>query len=125
MLVTDDRVARFVSQQLGYALCPPFVCLGIERDGEVVAGAILNHFEGADVHLTAAGKGWTRAFLRALGTYVFDQLGCERMTAVTRQDAVVALATRLGMQVEGRLRNHFGAGHDGIVLGVLREEYRY
>lgn len=99
--------------------------MGIERDGEVVAGVLFNHFEGADVHATAAGTGWTRAFLRAVGRYVFDQLGCERVTTITRSPEVVELARRLGAQVEGRMRSHFGPGQDGIVLGVLREDYRY
>lgn len=125
MIVADERVARFVSEKLGYGLCPPFTAVGIERDGEIVAGAVFNHYEGADVHVTVAGKGWTKGFLRAVGTYVFDQLGCERMTAITGCEDVAMFARRLGGRVEGRLRSHFGAGHDGIVLGVLREEYRY
>lgn len=125
MIVSDERVARFVSDKLGVAFCPPYVTLGIERDGEIAAGCLLNHFEGADIHVSAAGKGWTRAFLRAVGSYVFDQLGCERMTAVTRNDDVVFMSPRLGFRVEGRLRNHFGAGQDGVVLGVLRDEWRF
>jgi RimJ/RimL family protein N-acetyltransferase len=125
MIIGGEAVARFVSDKLQFGLCPPYTALGIERDGEIVAGALLNNFEGASVHLTAAGAGWTRAFLKALGEYVFDQLGCERITAITRQDDVAMLARRLGFRVEGRLRSHFGAGHDGIVLGVLRDEWKY
>lgn len=125
MIVADERVARFVSEQLGFGLCPPYAAIGIERDGEIVAGVLLNHFEGADLHATVAGKGWTKGLLRAIGSYVFDQLGCERITAVTRCEDVAAIGRRLGGQVEGRMRSHFGAGHDGIVLGILRSEYRY
>lgn len=125
MIVAGEEVARFVSDQLGFGLCPPYVAFGIERDGEIVAGVLLNHFEGADIHATVAGKGWTRKLLQATGEYIFDHLGCERVTAITRCDDVVDYARRLGGQIEGRLRNHFGAGHDGIVLGILREEWRY
>lgn len=125
MIVSGEHVARFVSDRLGFGLCPPYVAIGIERDGEVIAGCLFNHFEGADIHATVAGRGWTRAFLRAIGNYVFDQLGCERITAVTRCDEVARIAQRLGGQVEGRMRSHFGAGHDGIVLGILRDEWRY
>lgn len=118
-------MARFVSEDLGFGLCPPYAAIGIERDGKIVAGVLLNHFEGADVHVTAAGKGWTRAFFRALGDYVFNQLGCERMTAVTEQQSVARYAERLGCRREGVMRSHFGHERDGIVLGVLRAEWPF
>lgn len=99
--------------------------MGIEQDGTIVAGVIYNHWEGSDIHLTVAGKGWTRAFLQAVGEYVFDTLGCERMTFITEQPDVEQLACRLGGQVEGRMRNHYGAGRDGVIIGVLRCEYKW
>lgn len=101
------------------------MAVGIEKRGEVVAGALFNHFEGADVHVTIAGKGWTPSFVRAVGTYVYDQLGCERMTAVTACERVARYAERLGGKVEGRLRSHFGPGKDGILVGILRGEWKY
>ena len=125
-IITGEPVARFVSDQLGFGLCPPYTALGIATDeGDIIAGVIFNNFEGADVHITVAGKGWTRAFMRAVGDYVFGQLQCERMTITTEQPAVAMLGTRLGGQIEGRLRNHFGPGKDGLVVGVLKDEYRW
>lgn len=125
MIVADERVARFVSEQLGFGLCPPYSCAGIERDGEIVGGVIFNGFEGCAINVTVAGSGWTRGFLHQVGHYVFSQLGCERITAVTECENVVRLTKRLGGQIEGRMRAHFGAGRDGIVLGILREEYKF
>lgn len=125
MIVADERVAQFVSDKIGAALVPPFTAMGIERNGEITAGVVFNCFEGADVHFTAAGKGWTKEFMRAVGDYVFRQLGCLRMTATTEQESVISLARKLGGQVEGRMRNHFGVGRDGIIIGVLAEEYRF
>lgn len=125
MIVDDQRVARFISERLGVAFCPPFYAIGTERHGEIINGALFNVFENSDVHISAAGTGWTRRFLVTLGDYVFNQLGCERMTAVTRSDDVAALCRRVGGKVEGVLRSHFGAGHDGIVIGCLRSEYRF
>lgn len=125
MIVASEDVAKFVSERLSIALCPPYAVLGIEREGQVKCGVVLNHFEGADVHITAAGRGWTRGFMAAIGDYVYNQLGCERMTFVTRSEEVARLAEKLGGVREGLLRSHFGAGHDGIIIGVLREEYRY
>jgi len=125
MIVADDRVLRFVSEQLDTSFCPPFTTLGIERDGEIIAGCIFNVFESQDLHVSVAGHGWDRSFFRAVGAYVFDQLGYIRMTALTESPEVVRLAERLGGQIEGCLRNHFGPGRDGIIVGILKEEYRF
>jgi hypothetical protein len=125
VIVTDERVGQFVSRELGVSFCPPFTMAGIERDGEIVAGVIFNQFDGRDVHVTIAGTGWTPGFIKAVGRYVFDQLGCLRITATTRYPEVVDYAVRLGGKVEGRLRDYYGEGEDATIIGVLRREWRY
>lgn len=125
MIVTDERVSAFIAERLGYSPCPPFTVMGIERNGGIVGACLFNCFEGADVHVSAAGIGWTLPFMRALGDYVYRQLGCERMTLTTADESVARYAERLGGKREGLLRSHFGKGRDGIVIGVLRDEYLY
>lgn len=125
MIITDERVAIFVSETIGVAFVPPFTAMGIERGGEIIAGVIFNCFEGADLHVSVAGHGWTRQFFKAVGQYVFGQLGYLRMTAITEHPEIVRLGERLGGQVEGMLRNHFGPGRNGFIVGILKEEYRF
>lgn len=124
-IVIDDSVARFVAETCNLVLCPPFTAMGIERDGEIVAGIVFNGFTRHDVHVTVAGRGFTRGFVACVGRYVFRQLGCLRMTIETEQDAVIDYAKRLGAQTEGRKRNHFGKGRHAIVLGILREDWKF
>ena len=125
MVVTDERVARFVSDRVGQGFVPPYTCLGTERDGEIINGVIFNCFEGADVHVSIAGRGWTKGFLADVGHYVFGVLRCERITVQTEQPAIVRIAERLGGQVEGLKRNHFGKGRDAFIVGILSSEYRF
>lgn len=125
MIATDERVARFLSERLGTALCPPYSLMGIERDGEIVAGVLFNQFEGANVHVSIAGSGWGRDFIKAVGRYVYDQLGCLRMTITTEQPAVIDYAVRLGGEVEGLMRDHFGEGRDAWIIGILRKDWRF
>jgi len=125
LIVTDERAARFVAQQLGFSPCPPYSVMGIERDGAIIGAVLFNQFEGASVHVSAAGKGWTLPFMRALGEYVYRQLACERMTLTTEYEDVARYAERLGGKREGVLRSHFGKGRDAIVIGVLKDEYLY
>lgn len=125
MIVADERVARFVSERLNFALCPPYSVVGMERDGKIIAGVLINHFEGHDCHISVAGTGWTRSFLEAVGEYVFEGLGCLRMTFITEQPHVISLAERLGGKIEGCMRDHFGECRDGIIIGCLRNEWKY
>lgn len=125
MIVTDERVSAFVSSMVGKSFVAPFTAMGIERDGEIIGGVVFNVFEGADLHVTVAGSGFNRGFLAEVGDYVFQQLGCERMSILTEQPRIVRSAERLGGQLEGLLRNHFGRGRDGFIVGILRDDWKY
>ena len=124
-IITDERVAFFVSQQLGVAFCPPLTCLGTERNGKVINGIIFNQFEGPNVHMSAAGKCWSLGFVRAVGEYVYTQLSCIRMTVTTESPDVVDYALRLGGALEGVMRDYYGEGRDAYLVGVLRDEWRF
>lgn len=121
----DGRIAQFVAEKIGSVFYPPFVSMGIERDGEIIAGVVFNHYERHDIHVTIAGHGWTKGFLNAVGDYLFRTMKVCRATAITASPEVVKLGVRLGGQVEGTLRSHFGHGKDATVIGVLRDEYRF
>ncbi|WP_051528528.1 GNAT family N-acetyltransferase [Asaia astilbis] len=99
--------------------------MGLERNGEIIAAFLFNIYTGPDIHVTIAGSGWTRRFLREMGQYLFEQLKVERFTAITENQSVVDIVKRVGGRKEGLLRNHFGPDRDGILLGVLKNEYRY
>lgn len=123
--MTDDRVARFVGAHINAIIYPPFTCMGIERDGQIIGGVVFNCFTGHDLEVTVAGTGWTRGFFKAVGEYVFRQLGCIRMQITTEQEAIARVSERMGGRREGVLRDKFGRGRDGIVIGVLEQEYRF
>ncbi|CDZ50418.1 GNAT family N-acetyltransferase [Neorhizobium galegae] len=124
-IVTDARVADFVSRLVNKPFVPPFTAMGVERDGEVVGGAVFNVFEGADIHVSVAGRGFSREFLTSVGDYVFRQLACERMTVITEQPSVVRIAEKLGGEIEGLIRNHFGRDRDAILVGILKDDWKY
>lgn len=126
MIITDERVARYVGERCSTVIYPPYTAMGLEKDGRIVAGVVFNCFTGHDIAVTVAGEqgAFTRSFIRAVGQYVFAQIGCLRMSITTEQPNVVELAKRLGAQVEGVKRNHFGAGRDGFLLGLLKEDWK-
>lgn len=127
MIVTDSRVVHYVAMRCQTAFVPPFTAMGIESDGQIVAGAIFNIFTGFDIEVTVAGepRAFTRAFIREVGRYVFETAGCLRMSITTEQPHIIEIAMRLGSQKEGRKRNLYGEGRDGILLGLLKEDWRF
>lgn len=122
---SEEQVIRFVSENLGIGVFPPFTAMGMERDGQVTAGVVFNCFTGSNIEVTVAGHGWTRSFLREVGEYVFRQIGCIRMTFTTEQEAVARLAERLGGKREGEKRDFYGPGRNGLIIGILKSEYRF
>jgi RimJ/RimL family protein N-acetyltransferase len=125
IIVTDSRVAELVTRLTGKVFAPPFTCMGIEKDGEVVGGALFNVYEGTDIHVSIAGKGFSRGFMADVGDYCFNQLKCYRITSVTEDPKVVRIAERLGGKIEGCLRDHFGPSRDGFIVGILKNDYRF
>lgn len=127
-IVTDDRVARYVAAKNKGHIAPPYTSLGVERDGQIVAGAVFRNYTGPDVDVTVVGdcvSAFTPKFIRAIGRYVFMQMGCLRLSMVTTQPRVIALALRLGAKVEGVKRNGFGQGEDATMLGVLSHDWKF
>lgn len=125
MIVTDERVSRFVGERCGVVVAPPFTTMGIERNGRISAGVIFNYYTGNDIYVTVAGGPFNRGFITAVGKYVFEQVGCLRMTIQTEQPKIIDISKRLGAKVEGVKRNYFGKGRDATVLGILREDWGY
>lgn len=124
MIVTDARVMAFAEERLGESFSPPGSCMGLERDGKIVAAAVFTFFTGPNIDVSVAGSGWTRGFAREVGRYVFCQLGCLRMTVRTEQTDVVRYAVRLGGRIEGVLRDFFGPGRDAVLVGILRRDWK-
>lgn len=121
--VRGQGVVDFVFRHFGEKPIPPYVGLGTEIDGEIVNGVVLNVWTGNDAHVTLAGKKFSKGFLAVVGHYAYQSLGCIRLTAITEQVSIVRYAERLGGEVEGLLRNQFGPGRDGILVGILKEDW--
>lgn len=132
----DEEVAAWAAQRLnrpGMArltapFVRPFTAIGVERDGEIVGALVFNVFTGPDIEVTLVGdRIWTRAIIRAASHYVFRQLKCVRLTVTIQaaNDWHERIAERLGFVREGVVRDKFGIGQDGILMGMLREECRW
>ena len=121
--VRGQGVADFVYNIFGRKPTPPYVAIGTEIDGVIVNGVIINVWTGFDAHVTIGGKKWTKGLLAVIHHYAYQSLGCIRLTVITEQTSIVRYAERLGGEVEGLLRNQFGPGRDGVLVGILKEDW--
>jgi len=104
--------------------------IGLEKDGELVAGVLYEDYNGANVlmHVAAIpGRKWlNRTFLYICFTYPFVQLDCRRVTGIvpsTNWDAL-RFDIHLGFEVEAVLKDAHPSG-DLMVLRMFRENCRW
>lgn len=123
-LVFDERerVAKWVADKVDQKSdWGSFYAMGAERDGELVAGIVMNNFNGANAvaHIAIAKPGKdTYALFRAFSDYAFRQCGLRRLTGLVPSDMpkVLAFDLRLGFEEEFIMRSAAPDGHDMHVL---------
>lgn len=107
-----------------------FTTMGFVRDNALIGGIVFNRFRGHDVNATIGTEDprWkTAATLHAVGDYVFNRLGCVRMTALTSSGnkAARAMLRRLGFAEEGVMRRGFDGRERLLIYGILDKEWKY
>lgn len=128
----DDwaRIGQWMLDKIAHveSWSPGHTAMAVERDGEIVAACIFEHFTGhdIDVSLAVASKGATPGFARAVFRYVFNQLTCRRISCeiAERNTAMRHIAGRLGFKDEGVKRDAV-PGDNLVMMGMLRSECRF
>lgn len=132
-LIHDDseRVGAWVAERVEMrAPWGGFSALGMERDGEIVAGIVMNNYNGtnAAVHMAVdkPGKDMLTLF-KLFCEYAFVQCGLKRITGLVPSDKpdVVAFDKKIGFEEEFVMK--FGApdGADMHILVMWPEKCRW
>ena len=126
------RVAGFMRQFLpGLKMVEDMVAIGLQRDGELVAGVLYEGFNGRNVwmHVAAApGKRWlVRDYIRACFRYAFEVCRVERISGYVEASNADArrFDEHLGFREEARLRFAAADGSDVILYVMWRHECRW
>ena len=130
-LVLDQhqRVADWVAQQTACSshAWAGYACLGLENEaGELLAGIVLESYNGrnANVHIAGIGRGWmNRNMLVTFFHYCFNHLKLKRLTGLTPASNTHSLAfnRHVGFEVEYVMPD--GAPDGDLVIQVLRPEH--
>lgn len=128
----DAIVTEWVRRRIpAYTPEPEARALGVVGDGDLVAGVVYEHFNGAHVQAAIAaepGTAWAkRAVLRHLFGYPFHQLGCQAISVLVPATnlASLNLALKLGFEPEAFLKFAAPDASALVVLKQFRETCRW
>lgn len=131
LISNPARVFAFLAQRMPMQPVGGMKGVGLEKDGELIAGALYEGFNGKNVwvHLAGTpGRRWmTREFLRYGFHYPFNEMGVRRLSgyvSASNSDAR-RLNEHLGYREEARLAGAAPDGSDVILYVMWREDCRY
>lgn len=131
LISNPARVFAFVSQFMPMAMVSGMKGIGLEKDGEVIAGALYEGFNGQNVWVHLAGqpgKRWmNREFLWYGFHYPFNEMGVKRISGYVNASNAEArhLNEHFGYQEEARLKGAAPDGGDVILYVMWRENCRF
>jgi len=128
----EERVVPWVGQRIDEdRFGTDCIALGLEEDGELIAGVVYNWYTGPSISIHVAaepGRRWlNRDFLFRVFAYPFLQLSCNRVTGLVRVDNLDAqrFDEHLGFVREGIIRQGAEDKTDFILYGMLKDECRW
>jgi len=127
----EDRIIPWVGSRIDEDQFGDAVAIGLEEDGELIAGVVFNLYIGPSImmHVAAVpGRRWmTRDYLYRCFAYPFLQVKCNRITGLVREDNLDAqrFDEHLGFKREGLIRRGANDGSNLILYGMLKEECRW
>lgn len=127
-----EPVYLFVRSALGgLARADDMQAIGLERNGQLVAGAVYEGFNGINmwVHLAGLpGRAWlNREFLQAGFRYPFIQCGVKRLSGYVNASNTDArrFDEHVGFREEARLKGAAPDGGDVIIYVMHKEDCRF
>lgn len=130
-IISDPaRVWAYVHQQVPVPIVAGMKGLGLERDGELIAGVLYEGFNGVNcwMHVaTTPGKKWTLEYLRYCFYYPFVEVGLQRVSGAVEASNLAArrFDEHLGFKQEAVLQGAAADGGDVILYVMRREDCRY
>lgn len=130
VLGQDDRVGDFVGKGIGIeGQFHSFSSIGLEENGELVAGIVYSDFNGNNLSASIHGLNRTwmnREFLWVIFHYPFEQAKVKRITAVVEESNSLShnLVKRLGFTHEATLQQA-GRSGDLHIYRMFRDECKW
>ena len=128
---SPSRVYDFVRRHMPLQMVSGAKGIGLEIDGEVVAGVIYESYNGHNVWMhvavTDGGVSLTRGVLRTIFDYPFNQMRVARVSGYVEasNEASRKFCEQLGYRQEAVLSGAASDGGDVIIYAMRREDCRF
>lgn len=127
-ITTGDKVGEWVCDQTGGGYHHARSnAIGLEKDGEMVAGVVYENWNGRSIvcHIAVQGR-MTPAYLAAIYDYPFNVCGVDKIIAPVSSGngKAMKLVGKMGFTEEARIHNADTAG-DIVFLTMARESCRF
>lgn len=123
-----DRVSKFVSDITGTDNWSAHQGIGLEKNGELVAGVIYDNYNGVNIfaHIASKGRWLNRNFLWYMHHYPFIELNVNRVTGLipSNNKEVIKFVEHLGAHKEATLKNAHPEG-DLYVYCLFKKDCKY
>ena len=115
VLDQSQRVGEWVCAKTGGLYEPQTsAAIGVERDGEIVAGVLFDHFNGTSccMHVATEPHGMTRDLFRAAFAFVFTQLKLKKVIGLVEEAnrAARRFDEHVGFTLETRIADASSGG---------------
>ena len=125
----DERVGHWAAERMGGTFDKRSGnAIGLERDGQLIAGVIFDtwNVHSIAMHVAAVGPNWlNRAYMRACFSYAFDQLKVHKVLGWVDSRNLKArrFDEHLGFVVEGVIKDA-GRHGDILIYSMTRQQCR-
>lgn len=126
-----ERIGQWVAGEIDYtAGLTGYYAMGVEQDGEIVAGILFHQFNGSNAWAHIACRKPSRAFVELLKhgyQYAFTHCGLRRLTGavVDSNQKALKLDLHMGWQEEFVMKQAGVGGEDLHILVLWPENFRY
>lgn len=131
-IITDqnERVGRWVCERTGGTYSgADSVAIGLEEQGELIAGVLYDHWNGKSIamHVAGIGSRWmTRQFLWFCFDYAFNHAGADKVLGLvsSANEEALNFDEHLGFVTEAVISDACRDG-DLVILTMTKEQCRW
>lgn len=125
----DREIIEWMRRHEDFGDMGPARAIGVAVNGQIEAAVAFFNYRWPDIEIAIVARSarWAdRGIFRALANYVFDQLKCNRVTAIVDPGnrPVCKLLEGSGFVVEG-VKRHALPNGDARIYGVLKAECKW
>ena len=127
-IVSGPQVGAWVTAQTEGAFDPNrSVAIGLERDGELVAGTVYENWNGRSVVCHIAWQRVTPAYMAAVYDYAYNVAGVDKIIGPisSNHTRALALVSKMGFSEEARIKGAAYDSGDIVLMTQTPDKCRY